>query len=98
LEGTISFFAHFFENGNAVTHQDAQFSADVSGGDDAAIAAAIGGQMAKFYTEWTQKIQEGFELLSDEGLNKLRRRLPITKTHINWQQELYGGAAMQSKK
>jgi len=98
LEGTISFFAHFFENGNTVTHLDSNFKGTVNGSGDEEIAEGIIGQLSKFYQQWCEKIQSGFDLLSDEGLNKLRRRMPITKCHINWNQELYGGAAMQVKK
>jgi capping protein alpha len=98
LEGTIGFFAHFFENGNAVSNQDAKFSAAVAGGDDQATAQNISKQLSKFYNEWVDKIVAGFDALSEEGLNKLRRRLPITKTQINWQQELIGGAAVQARK
>ena len=98
LEGTISFFAHFYENGNAVSHQDAKFSADVAGSDDQTTAQNLAKQLSKFYDEWVQKIVDGFDILSTEGLNKLRRRLPITKTQINWAQELYGGASPMPKK
>jgi hypothetical protein len=34
--------------------------------------------------ELAEKLQAGFELLTEEGLDELRRRLPIMKRRVNW--------------
>ena len=94
LTGSINFQAHFYENGNSVSEQRSEFSDTVSGSSDEDLSVNLVKKITNFYTKWTNALQGGFELLSSEGLDKLRRRLPITRTHVNWQQEIIGAASM----
>lgn len=94
LKGTISLHAHFYENGNAMGSQTSEYNEAISGSDDGQIASNILKKISSMYEDWTNKMADGFELLKSEGLNCLRRRLPKTKTKINWEQEIIGSAAM----
>lgn len=94
LTGSITFRAHFYESGNSVSEQSTDFQATIGGSNDEELSVNLVKKITDFYTKWTQALQGGFELLSSEGLDKLRRRLPITRTHVNWQQEIIGAAAM----
>jgi hypothetical protein len=94
LAGTIRLRGHCYEQGNAVADQTTSFNDSIPGGTDEEIASALSKKIAAFYGDWTAKLQAGFDLLSTEGLDKLRRRLPIMKTKVNWRQEIIGAAAM----
>jgi hypothetical protein len=98
LSGKISFRGHFYEKGNAVGEQCSEFREGVSGGDDETLAANAIKKISTFYGTWNDAVHHGFELLTSEGLDRLRRKLPITKTHVNWRQEIIGAAAMPSRK
>jgi capping protein alpha len=98
LTGTIALHAHFYENGNAVSEQASEFKDTVPGSSDDDKSANLVKKISAFYTTWTKGLQEGFELLTSEGLDKLRRKLPIMKTYVNWRQELIGAAAMPAGK
>ena len=94
LTGSISLRAHFYENGNSVSNQTSEFDDTVGGSNDEELSVNLVKKITNFYTKWTTALQGGVELLTSEGLDKLRRRLPITRTHVNWQQEIIGAASM----
>ena len=93
LKGTIEFNSHSYESGNAVGHQRAEFSKDISEEPEKNIPKALNA----FYSEWNTKVTDGIQSISEEGLNKFRRRLPITASKINWRSEMVGTASMQLK-
>ena len=82
------------ENGNSVSNQTSEFDDTVGGSNDEELSVNLVKKITNFYTKWTTALQGGFELLTSECLDKLRRRLPITRTHVNWQQEIIGAASM----
>lgn len=94
IKGTITIIAHFFENGNSYVKQESPFEEAVSGSNDDDIALDLTKKLSKFYSTWVSKMGAGFDLLRDEGLNKLRRRRPIKVDPINWRQEIIGAASM----
>jgi capping protein alpha len=94
VSGTITVRGHCYEQGNAVAEQTTAFSDSIPGGTEDEIASALAKKIGSLYGDWTTKLQAGFDLLSTEGLDKLRRRLPISKTKVNWRQEIIGAAAM----
>ncbi|KAH0788203.1 F-actin-capping protein subunit alpha [Histomonas meleagridis] len=98
LQGKITAAAHFYENGNCTLENSADFEAQVSGNDNDSMAAAAVKKLSEFYKTWTEKLAYGFDLLKDEGLNRLRRRLPVTKSKVNWRAEIVGSASMGTKK
>lgn len=97
LAGKITAAAHFYENGNCTLENSADFEGNVKGEDDDKQAANAVKLLSEFYKQWTEKLTYGFDLLKNEGLNKLRRRLPVTKSKINWRAEIVGSASMQNK-
>ena len=98
IKGSIALKTHFYEHGNCLGTQTTEFEDTYAGDDDEAKAVDVGKKLNKFISKWTGAIAEGFDLLSSEGLNKLRRRLPISVQKINWAQELRGVAAMPGQK
>jgi capping protein alpha len=94
IQGSIRLREHFYENGNSVAEQASQFDETVGVGSDDETAVNVVKKIGTFYTNWTTSLQKAFDLLASEGLERLRRRLPITKTHINWRQEIIGAASM----
>lgn len=98
LKGSIELKGHFYEKGNCIGTQSAEFEDSYTGDDDNAKATDIVKKLSKFFNKWNTALTTGFELLNSEGLNKLRRRLPINAQKINWQQELRGLGAMPGQK
>jgi hypothetical protein len=94
VTGTIRWLGHYYEQGNAMSDQKATFNEQIGGGSESDIAANFVKKVGSFYTQWTQALQNAFELLTNEGLDRLRRRLPIMKTHVNWRGEIVGSASM----
>ena len=91
---------HFFENGNALCQYgaDARGKVRVSSDDPIKFADAVVDAIAEFEERYFEAFCEGLEKIGEEGLNKLRRKLPVTATKINWEMELSGGGGMQVKK
>jgi hypothetical protein len=94
VSGYIALRAHCYEQGNSVGEQITNFKETIPGGTGDEIATNLCKKIGTIYSDWTAKLQAGFELLSNEGLDKLRRKLPIMKTHVNWRQEIIGAASM----
>lgn len=98
IKGSIELKGHFYEHGNCIGNQKAEFEDSYAGDDEQAQATDIVKKMSKFFNKWNSAVAESFELLNSEGLNKLRRRLPISVQKINWAQELRGLGAMPGQK
>jgi len=98
VKGSIELKGHFYEKGNCLGTHKAEFEDSYAGDDEKAKAADIFKKIGGFLNKWTEAIAESFELLNTEGLNKLRRRLPINVQKINWAQELRGLGAMPGRK
>jgi hypothetical protein len=98
VSGSIKLRAHCYELGNAVGEQETTFKETIPGGNDEEVATNLCKTIGTIYSNWTTKLQEGFELLANEGLDRLRRKLPVTKTQVNWRQEIIGAASMPAGK
>jgi hypothetical protein len=96
VTGTIQWLGHYYEQGNALSTQKTTFNEQIGGGSDSDIAANFVRKLGNFYLQWTKALQNAYELLTNDGLDKLRRKLPIMKTYINWRQEIIGAASMQT--
>jgi hypothetical protein len=76
LSGTISLKEHFYENKNADSEQASEFKDTVPGSSDDGKSVNPVKKTCQFYTTWTKEVQERFELLTSEDLDKLRRKAP----------------------
>jgi hypothetical protein len=94
VTGTIQWLGHYYEQGNAMSNQKTSFNEQIGGGSDADISTNFVKKLGAFYIQWTKALQNAFELLTNEGLDKLRRKMPIMKTYVNWRQEIIGAASM----
>ena len=93
LTGHIDSMQHFFEKGNAVCQHGGDCEKEVSFGDAKGTIKAI-----KAWEEsWLESYKETLERIGNEILFKLRRKMPIQKTKINWLQEITVGGGMQTK-
>ena len=98
IKGNIELKTHFYEHGNCLGTQSAEFEDSYDGDDDGARATNVIKKVTAFVNKWNDKISEGFDLLNSEGLNKLRRKKPISTQLVNWAQELRGLGAMPGQK
>lgn len=98
--GRIETQQHFFENGNALCQfgADAKGKVRVSSEDPEKFADFLVDSIAEFEERYFEAFCEGLEKIGEEGLNKLRRKLPVTATKINWEMELTTGGGMQKSK
>lgn len=92
LSGTISVTQHYFETGNVMCHQAARMEGTIRAGD---LGDALG-KIQEFENQWLASYLEAFDWLSNEGMAKLRRKIPISGTKINWEAEFRGLAGMTS--
>jgi hypothetical protein len=90
LSGTISVTQHYFEMGNVMCHQSARMDSSGTGKDLAEAVAKI----QDFENHWLASYLEAFDWLSNEGMAKLRRKIPISGTKINWEAEFRGLGGM----
>nr|AGM32433.1 F-actin capping protein alpha subunit [Coptotermes formosanus] len=97
LKGTFEFYAHNYEQGNTVGTNSAKFSDTVKGNSDQEIANSVKQLLHQFKEKWESSFFNGTEILNEEGLNVLRRKLPINKTKVNWRMEVAGVAKMGTK-
>ena len=95
VEGSIKTQQHFFENGNAMSKFETNINNDLIGNSDDEIADSFIQEISKFETSFYDEYLLGLLKIGAEGLNHLRRKLPITASKINWEQELTTGSAMQ---
>lgn len=91
LTGKIESMQHFFEKGNAVCQHDGSCDKQVSFGNVKETVKAI-----KLFEEtWLQEYKEALERIGSDILFRLRRKFPVSKTKINWLQEITVGGGMK---
>ena len=91
LKGKIESVQHFFEKGNAVCQHDGECDKNATFGDAASVVKAI----SRFEEEWLSSYKETLEKIGSDILFRLRRKFPVSKTKINWLQEVTVGGGMQ---
>jgi len=83
LTGKVSIHVHYFEDGNVQLDDKVVFQSECP-----ASADQVGGAFAKKVRESESglmaKLEETYTNMSDNVLQGLRRRLPITKTKFDW--------------
>jgi capping protein alpha len=90
ISGSISVTQHYFETGNVMCHQSTRLETTVPAGDLAQVVAKI----RDFENQWLRSYLEAFDWLFNEGMTKLRRKIPVSGTKINWEAEFRGLAGM----
>jgi hypothetical protein len=90
LSGSISVTQHYFETGNVMCHQATQLNTTVPAGDLPQVVAKI----RDFENQWLRSYLEAFDWLFNEGMAKLRRKMPVSGTKIAWEAEFRGLAGM----
>ena len=98
INGQLQFKAHLYENGNCAGNHEIEFKNYFNGENDQEKVESIFKNIKSFYDDWYNKSTMALDLLKNEGLNKLRRRLPIQKTKVDWHRELLGIGAMPGRK
>jgi hypothetical protein len=86
LTGEISVMQHFYEKGNVMCTHRAKLDGKVGVRD---VAAAVE-KIKAFESAWMNAYLGGFDWLAAEGVIRLRRKLPISGTKINWEMEFKG--------
>lgn len=87
LSGKISCLQHFYEGSNIVTTQSSKMKTQV---DPANLGATVVEKLKTFETKWLHSYIKALMSLSDKGITKLRRKLPKTRTRVNWEAEFRG--------
>lgn len=82
LEGSLLLNAHYYENGNCLGSFCHNFS------DTYTNASEIIEKMHKNHDNVFKRIDSCFHELTSEGLNRLKRKLPVTGEKLKWEQEL----------
>jgi hypothetical protein len=90
LTGTISVTQHYCETGHVMCHQSSKLETTVPTGDLGQVVTKI----TEFENQWLRNYIEAFTWLFNEGTPKLRRKLPVSGTKINWEAEFRGIAGM----
>jgi capping protein alpha len=90
LSGSITATQHYFETGNVMCHNGSKLETSVGGGDLQGAVAKI----REFENQWVRNYLAAFDWLFNEGMAKLRRKLPVSGTKINWEAEFRGLAGM----
>ncbi|KAH0787211.1 F-actin-capping protein subunit alpha [Histomonas meleagridis] len=92
LSGKIESIQHFFEGGNAVCQNSATLSpVSINGDNVQQKSAQIIEAIISFEEKWIKSVQETLTKIGEEGIACLRRKMPVTKTKINWRAELETG-------
>ena len=92
LSGKIQSLQHFFEGGNAVCQNSATLNpVTIEEEDTQQKAARIIESIISFEEKWISSVQETLTKIGEEGIACLRRKMPVTKTKINWRAELETG-------
>lgn len=93
LSGRITCFQHFYEGSNIITRQSSKMKTQI---DPSAMAAGVCEKLKTFETKWLHSYIKAFSSLADKGVTKLIRKLPKTKTRVNWEAEFRGTANIAS--
>jgi len=92
LTGLIKCNVHYFEDGNVQLDDAGKYQVELNLGGD--VGAAFVKQVANFEQEWVAKQEEIYATLSEQVLQSLRRRLPITKMKFDWDKHAVAKLAM----
>ena len=90
LKGHINSMQHFFEQGNALCEHGGDCDKTVTFGDAKGTVKAI----KLFEEKWLDSYKETLDKIGESILFKLRRKMPVQKTKINWLQEITVGGGM----
>jgi capping protein alpha len=90
LSGTLEVIQHYFESGNVMSSQSTKMEAEQPLPDLNQLVLKV----RDFENQWLRNYLEAFDWLFAEGMAKLRRKIPISGTKINWEAELRGTAGM----
>jgi len=82
---------HFFERGNAVSQHNGRCDRVTKWGDADEVVKTI----QFFEQEWLHTYQEALEKIGEDILFRLRRKIPVSKTKINWAHEITVGGGMK---
>jgi len=94
LTGKIESIQHFFEKGNAVCQNDDECNVSTKFGNAKEVIKAI----KAFEDKWLTDYKETLARIGEEIIFRLRRKFPISKTKINWENEIHGIGGMNVKK
>jgi len=92
LTGKIKCNVHYFEDGNVQLEDEIKFQGEVPLGGD--VGEAFAKQVKIWETEFTAKLEDIYTSLSEQVLQSLRRRLPITRTKFDWEKHTVAKLAM----
>ncbi|KAL1527502.1 hypothetical protein AB1Y20_008958 [Prymnesium parvum] len=92
LTGTIKCNVHFFEEGNVQLTDGGTFHAELPLTGD--VGEAFAKKIALFEIEFLTKLEEIYATLSEQVIQSLRRRLPITRTKFDWEKHTVAKLAM----
>lgn len=96
-KGRLETTEHFFENGNSMCHYAAETKGRMRAADPIKFADEFVDSVAMFEEQYFEALSQGLEKIGEEGLSKLRRKLPVTATKVNWELELSTGGGMAKK-
>lgn len=83
---------HYFEDGNVQLEDTGKYSCELP--LDNNVGEAFAKKVAQFEAEWVGKMEEVYQTLSEQVLQSLRRRLPITRTKFDWEKHAVAKLAM----
>lgn len=93
LEGRIEALVHYFERGNALCQYGINYNAQIKQGLPEEIASSALNRIADFEEAFYEEYTTGLDKIGEEAMNLFRRKLPVTRTKINWETELTLGNA-----
>lgn len=93
--GRLETTEHFFENGNSMCFFGASTKGRMRAADPIKFADEFVDSVASFEEQYFESLSQGLEKIGEEGLSKLRRKLPVTATKVNWELELSTGGGMK---
>lgn len=96
LKGWTRAVQHFFENGNVMATQRADFPLAVinDSGELEEIAAEVIDRIREFEESWIKSILKGMATIEADGLKKLRKKMSFRGTETNWRGLLTTGSSM----
>jgi len=92
LVGDIKCNVHYFEDGNVQLTDGSHFEAELPLTGD--VGAAFAKKVSGFEQEFLAKFEDIYQTLSEQVIQSLRRRLPITRTKFDWEKHSVAKLAM----
>ena len=83
LTGKVFVHVHYFEDGNVQLDDKAAFQCEVEATPDK-VGAAFKAKVEECEGAFITKLEEIYSKLSEEVLQGLRRRLPVTRQKFDW--------------